>query len=175
VIQAALATVVVVWADPVVRIFLGTQYLPAVEVLQALGLFIFLSGIAPIVTMAASFLGQAPMRVPLMIATVLVNLVVDLALVPSMGIVGGAIGSTVAYLLFVPGHFWLCRRVMPIRWRPLVVTLLRCAAAAAAMAGVLLAWGTTGLGVVEIVLGGTSALAVYAAVLFALGERPQRP
>jgi hypothetical protein len=64
---------------------------------------------------------------------------------------------------------------MPIRWRPLVVTLLRCAAAAAAMAGVLLAWGTTGLGVVEIVLGGTSALAVYAAVLFALGERPQRP
>jgi O-antigen/teichoic acid export membrane protein len=175
VIQAALATVVVVWADPVVRIFLGPQYLPAIEVLQALGLFIFLSGIAPIVTMAASFLGQAPMRVPLMIVTVLVNLVVDLALVPSMGIVGGAIGSTVAYLLFVPGHFWLCRRVMPIRWRPLMVTLLRCAAAAAAMAGVLLAWGTTGLGAVEIVLGGASALAVYAAVLFALGERPQRP
>jgi O-antigen/teichoic acid export membrane protein len=175
VIQAALATFSVVWADPVVHIFLGDQYLPAIEVLRALGLFIFLSGIAPIVTMAASFLGQAPMRVPLMIATVLVNLVVDLILVPRIGIVGGAIGSTAAYLLFVPGHFWLCRRVMPIRWRPLVVTLLRCAAAAAAMAGVLFAWGTTDLGAIVIVLGGLSSLAAYAAVLLALGERPQRP
>jgi O-antigen/teichoic acid export membrane protein len=173
-LQAAFAVGTVVWADPVVHIFLGPQYLPAIDVLRALGPFIFLSGIAPIVTTTASYLGQAPLRVPLTIGTVLVNLVVDIILVPRIGIVGGAIGSTAGYLLFVPGHFWICRRVMPIHWRPLIVTFLRCLAASAVMAAVLYAWGTTRLGAVEIAGGGLSAIAAYVAVLFALGERPQR-
>jgi O-antigen/teichoic acid export membrane protein len=174
-VQGALTTLAVVWADPVVRVLLGTDYLDAVEVLRALGPFIFLTGLAPIVTMSASYLGQAPLRVPLVLATVAVNLVLDLVLVPRIGIVGGAIGTGAAYLLFVPGHFWLCRRVMPIPLRPLAITFARTAVASAAMTAVLFAWGIEDLGIGEILLGGLTASVAYAAALLATGERPRLP
>ena len=43
------------------------------------------------------------------LGTVLINLGLDVALIPRVGVVGAAIGTDVAYLLYVPAHFLICR------------------------------------------------------------------
>ena len=171
VVQALLTAVAVVWAEPIVDILLGPKYAESAEVLRALGPFIFLSGIAPVISLGVNYLGEARRRVPIAIAAVAINAAIDVALIPEIGIVAGAIGTDVAYAVYVPAHFWVARRIVALPLRPLGVTLARTLAAGGAAAGVLALFGTSpGMSPLELVGGGLAALAVYAAVLFALRE-----
>jgi O-antigen/teichoic acid export membrane protein len=139
-------------------------------VLRAIVPYALLVGISPVLSHAVNYLGEGRRRVPIAIAALLVNLAIDLALLSEIGIVAGAIGTDVAYILYVGAHFWICRRLLGLRAGALVPTLVRTLAAAAAMAGILLAFGTSAdLGVASLVAGAVLSLAVYAAVLVLVG------
>jgi O-antigen/teichoic acid export membrane protein len=168
--QAALIAPVVVWADPIIRLLLGPDYSRSADVLRALAAYVFLAGIAPLVSMTVTFMGEARRRVPIAIGTVLINFVIDIVLIPSIGILGGAIGTTVAYLLYVPAHFWLCRRMVGLEIRPLLVTLGRSLIAAGVMAGVLALFGTTDVPVALLVVGMAAGVAAYVIALVATRE-----
>ena len=84
----------------------------------------------------------------------LINLVVDVVLIPRIGIVAGAIGTGLALAVYVPAHLWICVRALDAPLRPLGLALVRSLVAAAAMAGVLLAFGTSHLSVVDWLAGG---------------------
>ena len=53
------------------------------------------------------------------------NFVVSIVLLYEIGVVGSAIGADVAYLIYVPAHFWICKRMIGLPVRPVVVTLAR--------------------------------------------------
>ena len=78
---------------------------------------------------------------PIVIAALLVNVAIDVTLLPEIGVVAAAIATDVAYTLYVIGHLWLCYRLVGLELRPLLVTLTRTLLAAGAMALVLLAFG----------------------------------
>jgi O-antigen/teichoic acid export membrane protein len=168
--QAAMLAPLVIWADPLVDLVLGPDYAKSAEVLRALAPYVFLAGIGPLVSMAVNYLGEARRRLPIAIAAVAVNAAIDAVLIPEIGIVAGAIGTNVAYAIYVPAHLWICSRLMGLNLRPLFVSFARALVAAAAMAGVLALFGTQDVGVPALLVGGLIGVGVYVGALLLLRE-----
>jgi O-antigen/teichoic acid export membrane protein len=168
--QVGIVVAVTVWARPVVDLVLGSDYGDSVGVLRALAPYIFLSGVAALVTVAVNYLGEARRRIPAAVAAVLVNLIIDMILIPRMGIVAGAIGSGVAFAIYVPAHFWILREEAGMPLRPVVVAFVRSLLAAAPVAAVLAAFGTTDLSAPQWVLGSLCGVLVYCLALIAVRE-----
>ena len=142
ILQGILIAPLVVWAEPITRLLLGADYAGSANVLRAFAPYAFLIAISPVITRGVTYLGAAHLRIPIAIGALLVNLVFDLVMLPRIGIVAGALGTDLAYGLYVAAHLMICRRFLGIPLRPLVLTLLRVMAAAMAMSVVLLAFGT---------------------------------
>jgi O-antigen/teichoic acid export membrane protein len=170
VFQSALLAPIIVWPRPIVHLLLGAQFDRSANVLRFLSLFIFLRGIGPLITTTVNYLGRARQRIPIILGSLLVNVVVDLTLLPRIGVVGAAIGAGVADLIYVPAHFLICRRELALASRKLVVTLLRALLAAAAAGLVLLSVGTNTLSIGDWVLGGAGGVAALTTVLVLSGE-----
>jgi O-antigen/teichoic acid export membrane protein len=167
---AALLAPLLVWAGPIVDLLLGSSYAHSESVLRAFAPYVFLGGVGAFLSASANYLGQARRRLAPAIAAVLINLVVDVVLIPRIGIVAGAIGTGLALAVYVPAHLWICVRALAAPLRPLGLALGRSLVAATAMAGVLLAFGTSHLSVVDWLVGGAASVLAYLAVLFLLRE-----
>jgi O-antigen/teichoic acid export membrane protein len=170
VLQGALLAPILVWTQPIVDLALGSGYQGSVSVLRALAPFVFLSGIGTFITIAVNYVGEARRRVILAVTTVAINAAIDLVLLPRIGVVGGAVGTDVAYSLYIAGHFWICKQVLGVRLTPILVTFVRCMAAAAAMAGAMALVGTSDLSWSQWVTGSIAGLIAYVLVLTATGE-----
>ena len=163
--QALLVPPLVVWAEPIVDLLLGDGYEESAEVLRGLAPFVFMMGIGTLLALGVNFLGEARRRVPIAIATVSVNVVLDLILLPEIGIVGGAIATDVSFAIYVGAHLWICRRMLGIELRPLAVSLARALVAAAAMTGVLALFGVSEVGVPALLAGLGAGTICFVAVL----------
>ena len=169
--QAFTVAPLVVWADPIARLTLGGGYGESADVLRALAPFVYMSGPAALLSLGINYLGEARRRVPIAVVTVLIALGIDLVLIPRIGIVGAAIGTDVGYLLYSPAHLWACRRVIDLPLRPLLLAVGRSLLAAAVMAAVLLALGTSShLELWRWLAGGLGGPLAFLAVLLATRE-----
>ena len=139
-------------------------------VLRALAPYVFLSGLVSLVSGGMNIIGAARRRIPFAIATLLVNLVLDLILIPRIGVLGGAVGTDVAFCIYVPAHLFYCRRALGIALRPIALTLARGLLAGSAMGLVLFSFGTDHLSLLAVVLGATLGAAAFAAVLLLTRE-----
>ena len=169
-LQAALTVPVAVWGGPLAHALLGDSYAASADVLRALAPYVFLSGFAAFYSLAANYAGEARRRVPVGIAAILVNLAIDVMLIPRIGVVGGAFGSDVGMAVYVAGHLHVLRGRAGFSLRPLAATAGRALVAAAAAAGVLLALGTGDLSPAAWAAGALCAPAAFLAVLVATGE-----
>jgi O-antigen/teichoic acid export membrane protein len=165
ILQAAIVAPLIAWSGPIVHLTLGSGYGESADVLRALTPYVFLSGIGTFVTLAVNYIGHARRRVPLSIFTVLLNIGIDLVLLPKIGIVGGAIGTDVAFGVYALGHVWICQRALGAPVGPILGNFARCLAAAGAATLVLAAFGTSSLSALDWVLGGIAGMAAYAAGL----------
>jgi O-antigen/teichoic acid export membrane protein len=172
-LQAMAVPLLLVWPSVIVEIFLGTSYHQAAGVLQALAPYVFMVGPATLASNAIDYLGEARRRIPSVLAAVLINVAVDLVLIPRVGVVGGAIGSDIAYAVLLPAYLALCLRIdglYGLRLAPLLRSTARAAVAAAAMAGVMFAFGTVSMPAWEFAVGAACSLLAYAATLVVVGE-----
>lgn len=168
-LQGIFLAPMIVWAEPILVTILGEKYRGSAEVLRALAPFVLLAGPAMLLSVGVNYLGEARRRVPLAIGMVTANLVVDVILIPEIGIVGGAIGNDVAYLIWVPGHLLILRQLVGMPLRPQMLAFTRAAIGAGIACLPLLALGTDP-GIVVLVLGGALACVVYLAALRLTGE-----
>jgi O-antigen/teichoic acid export membrane protein len=170
IVQVTLLVPCIVWAEPIVRLLLGSQFARSATVLQAIAPFVFLLGFAPLVSIAVDYLGDARKRIPIALATVAINVILDIILIPRVGIVGAAIGTDVAFAVYVPAHLWLCARRVELDLRPLAATLARLSVAALAAAAVLAAFGVESLSTADWLGGGALGAAVFAGTLLLTRE-----
>jgi O-antigen/teichoic acid export membrane protein len=170
ILQGALVAPCIVWAEPIVHVVLGDSYAGSVGVLRALAPFVFLSGLAPLVSTTVNYVGRARRRVPIVLASTAVTVGACLVLIPAIGVVGGAIAADGAYVIYVPAHLWMAARALGVPLRPILVSLMRAALGAAAMAIPLAAAGTVSLAPLEWIWGIPAAAAAYALVVLATGE-----
>lgn len=161
---------IVVWATPLVDLLFGPEYGESADVVRGLGPYILLTGPAPLLALSINYLGEARSRVPIALAALAVNALVDLLLIERIGIVAGAIGTDLAFLVFVGGHVWVTRRLLGLDLGALGKTVVRAGLAALLMAAVLLFLGggemltPRGLGA------GLLAAGSYVGVIVATGE-----
>lgn len=170
IIQMLVTAPLLIWPDAIVHLIFGDKYPEAPAVLRALTPYVLLSGIAQLTTLAVNYLGYARRRVPIAIAMLTVNAIIDVILLPKIGILAGAIGTSAAYALWVPAHVWLLHRYVGLRLAPLLLTTVRTCLAGGAMVGVLALLGTGVVSVPLMLAGGVLGPAVYVATLFALRE-----
>jgi O-antigen/teichoic acid export membrane protein len=170
ILQAAITAFVLGWSSLFVGIALGSGYGKSATVLRLLAPTIFLMGFGPLVSVSANYLGEARRRVPIAITTVILNLVLDLLLVPRVGVIGGAIGTDAAYALYAPAHLFLCQRILRLDLRPLASVALRTFMAGGAMTAMLLLIGDSLHDAWRIPLGGLAGISAFAAVLWLTGE-----
>jgi O-antigen/teichoic acid export membrane protein len=160
----------VVWAQPLTKLTLGPGYGESADVLAALAPYTFMLGFSPLLAISVNYFGEAKRRVPVAIGAVAVNFVIDLVLLSRIGVVAGAIGTDVAYALYVGAHLLICRKLLGISLRPLAATFLRTALAALVMAVVLLAIGSSDVPVPLLLAGGALGTLAYGAALVASRE-----
>jgi O-antigen/teichoic acid export membrane protein len=170
IIQGLLVVPTIVWAGPITDLILGDEFAESAEVMRALGPLTFLFGIAPIVSVGVNYLGEARRRIPIAIFALVANFVVSIVLLNEIGVVGSAIGADVAYLIYVPAHFWICKQLIGLPVRPVVVTFGRTLVAAAAMAGAMLAFGYNELSLLDWFAGGLAGVLAYCVALLATQE-----
>jgi O-antigen/teichoic acid export membrane protein len=169
-LQMLFTVPLIVWPEGIVHLIFGDKYTEAAAVLRALAPYVFISGLAQLATLSVNYLGQAKRRVPLAVVMLAVNVLVDVVLLPRIGIVGGAIGTSVAYAIWVPAHILILRRRVGLRLAPLLATTGRVLLAGGAMLAMLALLGTGQVGVVTMLIGALLGPAVYIGALFALGE-----
>lgn len=166
-LQIFVCVPLLVWAEPLVNRLLGADYAEAADVLRALTPYIFLRGVSPLITVTTNYLGAAGRRIPIILTALVVNAAIDIALLEELGVVAAAIGTGVAYGIYVPAHLRICRQHFPIPLAPLAVVVGKGLLAGAAMAGVLLAFGTgADVAIWKLVAGGILATAAFVAGLF---------
>jgi len=170
ILQGLLVVPTVVWAGPIVDLVLGDEFAESAEVMRALAPLTFLFGIAPLVSVGVNYLGEARRRIPIAIAALVVNFAVSIVLLYEIGVVGSAIGADVAYLIYVPAHFWICKRMIGLPVRPVVVTFARVLVSAGAMALAMLAFGYEELSVLDWFAGGVAGVAAYCLALLVTRE-----
>ncbi|MEA2436081.1 MAG: hypothetical protein QOF65_637 [Thermoleophilaceae bacterium] len=164
-IQTVLVAPTIVWARPITEILLGDGYARSADVLALLAPFTFMSGFAPLLSLSVNYLGEARRRVPIAVITLLLSVGLDIWLIQDIGLLGSAISSDIAYGFNVLGHLWICKRLLDLPLRPVARDLARALLAAAAMSGVMAAFGTHHLDAPAIVAGGIAGVAVYVGVL----------
>ena len=123
--QGILVAPLLVWAEPIVDLLFGPDFEESIDVLRALVPFVFLSSISPIISTTAVYLGRASSRIPIIVVALAANLAIDITLLPEIGVVAAGIGTSVAYILYVPGNLHICRRELDFPLRPLILTVLR--------------------------------------------------
>lgn len=170
IVQAAITAFVLGWAPLMVRVALGPRYHESASVLRALSPYIFLSGFGALVSISANYLGEARRRVPVAVATVLVNCIMDLLLVPRVGVLGGAWGTDAAFALYCPAHLVICQRALHLDLRPTLVTFARTALAGAVLTGVLFLFGDSRHDLWMTALGGVLGVVLFVVVLWLTRE-----
>jgi O-antigen/teichoic acid export membrane protein len=164
-IQTVLVAPTIVWARPLADLLLGGGYARSADVLMVLAPFTFMTGFAPLVSLSVNYLGEARRRVPIAVITLLLSVGLDIWLIQDIGLLGSAISSDVAYGFYVAGHLWICKRLLDLPLRPVARDLARALVAAAAMSGVMAAFGTKHLSAVEFIAGSVAGVAAYVAAL----------
>lgn len=170
IVQMLVTAPLLIWPEAIMSLLFGDKYPEATGVLRALAPFVLLSGIAQLTTLSVNYLGEAWRRVPIAVVMLSANVIVDIILLPKIGIVAGAVGTSVAYAIWVPAHVWILRKRGGLLVRPFLLTLARSILAAGATVGVLALLGTGRVAVPVMLLGAVAGSVVYVAVLILLGE-----
>jgi O-antigen/teichoic acid export membrane protein len=170
IVQMLVTAPLLIWPEAIMSVLFGDKYPEATGVLRALAPFVLLSGIAQLTTLSVNYLGEAWRRVPIAVVMLCANVIVDVILLPKIGIVAGAIGTSVAYAIWVPAHVWILRKRGGLLVGPFLLTLLRSILAGGATVGVLALLGTGRVAIPVMLLGALAGSLAYVAVLVVLGE-----
>jgi len=163
-LQGIFLAPILVWAEPIMTTLLGPEYHESGEVLRALTPFILLSGPALLLSGTVNYLGAARRRVPFAIAALGINAAFDVIFLRHIGIVAGAIGTDLAYAIWVPAHVVIVHQLLGVPLRPIALNFVHAALAAGVACLPLLALGADP-GLAVLVLGCAIACLVYVVTL----------
>jgi O-antigen/teichoic acid export membrane protein len=131
---------------------------------------VVLFGVGEVLAVGVNYIGEARRRVPLAVAALIINTAIDIVLVPEIGIVAGAIGTGVAFTVYVGGHLRICEQSLDVSFGQLIPSLLKGLLAAGAASLVLLAFGTSDLSPLDALAGAVLAVLAFVGTLVLVRE-----
>lgn len=94
-------------ADPTITLIFGADYSGAIPVLQVFSIFVILQAIDKITNDGLDYLGRARHRAIVKSTTGAFNFLLNLALIPTIGVIGAAISTVVCYGIMVTINVYL--------------------------------------------------------------------
>lgn len=104
-IPAAAGLVLV--AEPMIRHVFGAEYLGAVPVVQVFSGFVLVNAVNKVTSDGLDYLGRARSRAIVKTGTSVANFVLNLLLIPTMGVVGAAVATVVTYTVYTGMNVWV--------------------------------------------------------------------
>lgn len=104
-------------SEPLVRLVFGAAYLSAAPVLQVLCLWVVIHAVNKITSDGLDYLGQARFRAVAMLIMAVSNFILNLFLIPRIGIVGAAIATVITYSAYTLTNVYLIHRELSLRVR----------------------------------------------------------
>jgi O-antigen/teichoic acid export membrane protein len=101
-----------------IRLLFGADFLPAAPAFVLLSIAMIFYGANNIVSSYLASLSFPWFSVAVWVAAAGLNVVLNLFLIPSRGILGAAISSLVCYVLVLVAQVLYCARTASWRWRP---------------------------------------------------------
>ena len=155
-------------ADPVVSTVFGPEYAGAAPVLQVLAGFMLVNAVNKVTSDGLDFLGRARERAIVKTVTSVANFLLNLLLIPWLGVVGAAVATVLTYTVYTTTNVYIIHTELELNVGALGRTL-------AAVTGVSLVMGVVVRQLVPLVSGLISLLLVVSvgvvvwAVLVTLG------
>ncbi|MDQ2052048.1 oligosaccharide flippase family protein [Natronolimnohabitans sp. A-GB9] len=110
-IAAGLALV----AEPALKLVFGDEYLNAVPVLQVLAFYAVLQSITKLTSNGLDFLGRARERAIVKGTTAVMNVGLNIVLIPTIGVVGAAVATVVTYSLYTLANVYIIHLEFDLR------------------------------------------------------------
>ncbi len=111
-------------AEPLIELVFGDPYLGAVPVLQILTIYAVFYAVDNLVGSGLDFLGRARERAIARTGSALLNVALNLVLIPSMGVVGAAIATVISYGIYTLTNVYILSTEVKLRYRYLFEQLL---------------------------------------------------
>lgn len=120
-------------ADPLIHLMFGSEYSGAVPVLQVLGLYVVLTTVTKISDNGLDYLGRARERAVARGITAVLNVALNIVLIPTMGVVGAAIATVITYTMYTIANLYIAAQEFNLRIGKLARSFGLIAAITAAM------------------------------------------
>lgn len=128
-------------ADPLVTMVIGPDYAGAIPVLQVLAGFVVLQAVTNLTSDSLDYLGRARARAVAKGATSIANFGLNLALIPTMGVVGAAVATVMTHSVYVAVNVYVVHTELSLRLGRLARSMGLICAITAAVAGAV--WAVT--------------------------------
>ncbi|MFC7215566.1 flippase [Saliphagus sp. GCM10025334] len=102
-------------AEPAVILLVGQEYLGAVPVLQVLALFAVLQAVTKLTSNGLDYLGRARSRALVKGSTAVLNVGLNVLLIPTMGVVGAAIATVITYSMYTLANVYIIDQEFSLR------------------------------------------------------------
>ncbi len=111
-------------AEPMVRYVFGPEYLNAVPVLQIMALYVLANAINRITSDGLDFLGRARARAIVKSITAIANVILNILLIPTIGLIGAPIATVITYSIYTGANVFIIGNELPIQFGTAVRTTL---------------------------------------------------
>ncbi|WP_290814628.1 flippase [Halovivax sp.] len=123
-------------AEPMVTLVFGGEYAQAAPLLQLLCLFVILQAITNVTSDGLDYLGRARERAIAKGGTSAANFGLNVALIPTIGVMGAAIATVLTHTVYVAVNLYVIHAELSLRVRQLGIDVVRVGAITGVMAGI---------------------------------------
>lgn len=102
-------------ADPFVRLVFGAEYAGAIIVLQVLGVYVIFKAVTKLTDNGLNYLGRARERAIVRGATAVLNVILNIVLIPFVGVVGAAIATVITYGIYTAANLYIVSFELELR------------------------------------------------------------
>ncbi|MCL9818298.1 flippase [Natronocalculus amylovorans] len=106
---------IILVADPLIHLLFGPDYSGAIPVLQVLGLYAVLKCVTKLTDNGLDYLGRARVRAIAKGLTAVLNVVLNVILIPLIGVVGAAIATVFTYSLYTSANVFIVSQEFELR------------------------------------------------------------
>ncbi len=103
-------------AEPMIRYVFGPEYLDAVPVLQIMALYVLANAINRITSDGLDFLGRARARAIVKSITAIANVILNILLIPTIGLIGAPIATVITYSIYAGANVFIIGTELPIQF-----------------------------------------------------------
>ncbi|SEP93717.1 flippase [Natrinema salaciae] len=107
-------------AEPLVKLVFGGNYTGAVPVLHVFSFYIVFQSITELTNTSLDYLGRAKARAIVQVTTSLLNVFLNVILIPRIGIVGAAIATVITHFLYTVANVYVIHLELDLRIRLLL-------------------------------------------------------